>query len=392
MPSGSRRAVRATGSHVEPGELDVGRFERLVARRRSGSTHPARCARPLPSGAGRRSPTWPVSRSRARPIGSRSGACTRSNCATSSSSHHGEHAALLAELESLVAEHPYRDRLRRQQVLALVPLWPAEGGARCVPGRAPRARRARDRSLGRSCASSSGRSCGRTLRSAAPERVRIGVAASGAADASRRPWAGGRCGRRAAARRRAPGHADRPWRDGKTRLALAVAEELAAETPARFVDLAPMRDPELGTSRRSSRRSDLEGASRSAQRLGRNCSPSCDNFEQLLDAAPIVAGLLARSPALHVLATSRAPLRLSGRARVPGADAGGRRCRRRCSPRAPGPSIRASSSPSERAARVAEICDAARRPSARARSSPRHARSCSRRRRWSGGWSARSNC
>src|SRR5436190_16808989 len=31
----------------------------------------------------------------------------------------GRHSALAAELESLVAEHPYRDRLRQQQVLAL---------------------------------------------------------------------------------------------------------------------------------------------------------------------------------------------------------------------------------------------------------------------------------
>jgi non-specific serine/threonine protein kinase len=37
-----------------------------------------------------------------------------------------------------------------------------------------------------------------------------------------------------------------------------------------------------------------------------------DNFEQVVDAAPVVADLLAACPDLTVLATSRAPLRLSG--------------------------------------------------------------------------------
>src|SRR5262249_3220824 len=37
-----------------------------------------------------------------------------------------------------------------------------------------------------------------------------------------------------------------------------------------------------------------------------------DNFEQILDAAPVVAELLAAAPRLKVLVTSRAPLRLRG--------------------------------------------------------------------------------
>jgi non-specific serine/threonine protein kinase len=37
-----------------------------------------------------------------------------------------------------------------------------------------------------------------------------------------------------------------------------------------------------------------------------------DNFEHVLDAAPIAGGLLAAAPGLRVLATSRAGLRLSG--------------------------------------------------------------------------------
>lgn len=37
-----------------------------------------------------------------------------------------------------------------------------------------------------------------------------------------------------------------------------------------------------------------------------------DNFEHVLDAAPVVSQLISRCPRLTVLATSRAPLRLSG--------------------------------------------------------------------------------
>ena len=37
-----------------------------------------------------------------------------------------------------------------------------------------------------------------------------------------------------------------------------------------------------------------------------------DNFEQVLDAAPVVADLLQRAPRLHVLVTSRVVMRLRG--------------------------------------------------------------------------------
>jgi predicted ATPase len=37
-----------------------------------------------------------------------------------------------------------------------------------------------------------------------------------------------------------------------------------------------------------------------------------DNFEQVLEAAPLISGRLASARELRVLATSRTPLRLSG--------------------------------------------------------------------------------
>ncbi len=42
-----------------------------------------------------------------------------------------------------------------------------------------------------------------------------------------------------------------------------------------------------------------------------------DNFEQVVDAAPLIAGLLLACPGLTVLATSRAPLRISGEREFP---------------------------------------------------------------------------
>jgi predicted ATPase len=61
-------------------------------------------------------------------------------------------------------------------------------------------------------------------------------------------------------------------------------------------------------------------------RSSRGCRTCCatskrllliDNCEHVLSAGPELAALLAACPALKVLATSRAPLRLSGEQEVP---------------------------------------------------------------------------
>ena len=71
--------------------------------------------------------------------------------------------------------------------------------------------------------------------------------------------------------------------------------------------------------RRSPRRSGCADVTRA--RLARRARVACgdqptllvlDNFEQVLDASPLVADLLASVAALRVLATSRAPLRVRG--------------------------------------------------------------------------------
>ncbi len=112
---------------------------------------------------------------------------------------------------------------------------------------------------------------------------------------------------------------------GKTRLALAIATELAAEFAdgAVWVDLAPIRDPglvatavarALGVREDGDRPlTDLLAAAVARRRL----LLVLDNLEHLPAAAPLVAELLAAGPSLAVLATSRARLRLRGEHELP---------------------------------------------------------------------------
>jgi predicted ATPase/DNA-binding CsgD family transcriptional regulator len=107
---------------------------------------------------------------------------------------------------------------------------------------------------------------------------------------------------------------------GKTRLALAIAAAIAGSFAdgVTFVSLAPIRDPDLVLPtiaqalglRDMGRRpvaDRLVGFLRERHRL-----LVLDNFEQLLDAAPVLADLLTACPHLTLLVTSRAKLRLSG--------------------------------------------------------------------------------
>jgi predicted ATPase len=107
---------------------------------------------------------------------------------------------------------------------------------------------------------------------------------------------------------------------GKTRLALEVAAQLVDEFEggALFVDLAPVSDPRLVLSA-IARSLDLhEEAGRTLldslkDRLrDRNLMLLLDNFEQVVEAAPIVGELLTASSQLKVLVTSRTALRIQG--------------------------------------------------------------------------------
>jgi predicted ATPase len=112
---------------------------------------------------------------------------------------------------------------------------------------------------------------------------------------------------------------------GKTRLAIAVAGDVVDhfEDGAYFVDLAPIVDPALVPSAIAGVLEVGETAGKPlveslvAHLRGRSALLVLDNFEQVAAATPLVAGLLATCPALKVLVTSRAALRLSGEHEYP---------------------------------------------------------------------------
>jgi predicted ATPase/DNA-binding XRE family transcriptional regulator len=107
---------------------------------------------------------------------------------------------------------------------------------------------------------------------------------------------------------------------GKTRLALEIAHAIAAEPTPRvvFVPLAATRAPAFVASAIAEALglSDVPAAELPARaRVACADQPTwlvLDNFEQVLEAAPLIADLLSAVASLRVLATSRAALRLRG--------------------------------------------------------------------------------
>jgi predicted ATPase len=107
---------------------------------------------------------------------------------------------------------------------------------------------------------------------------------------------------------------------GKTRLAIAVCHEATGEFPdgVAFVSLAAVRDPGLviltvATALGVREAADEPILTTLARVIGeRRLLLALDNLEQVIDAAADISALLAACPRLHVLATSRTPLHLSG--------------------------------------------------------------------------------
>ncbi|HZC85185.1 MAG TPA: adenylate/guanylate cyclase domain-containing protein, partial [Rubrobacter sp.] len=104
---------------------------------------------------------------------------------------------------------------------------------------------------------------------------------------------------------------------GKTRLALQSAAELIDdfEDGVFLVALAPISDPDLVASTVAGALSVSESAGRPLKEDLRDFLSTkklllvLDNFEQVVDAAPLIGELLSGCPALKVLATSRTLLR-----------------------------------------------------------------------------------
>src|SRR5439155_18618745 len=107
---------------------------------------------------------------------------------------------------------------------------------------------------------------------------------------------------------------------GKTRLALQVGAELTDEFQdgVFFVDLATIREPGLVVSQIAQTLAVREtGGLPLVESLKEYLRDKrilllLDNFEQVIDASPAVAELLASAPQLEVLATSRSVLHLRG--------------------------------------------------------------------------------
>lgn len=115
---------------------------------------------------------------------------------------------------------------------------------------------------------------------------------------------------------------------GKTRLAVQVASGLLARFPGgtHFVPLSALSDPDLIASvivqtlgiREAAGRSPLEILKQHLQdSLRSQTLLLLDNFEQLVQAAPTVAELLAAGPNLKILVTSRAALHVYGEYEFP---------------------------------------------------------------------------
>jgi len=111
-----------------------------------------------------------------------------------------------------------------------------------------------------------------------------------------------------------------PGGTGKTRLSLQVAAEMIDQFAdgVFFVALAPISDPgqvaatiaqTLGV-REVPGRPVVESAQ--AYLSGKQMLLLLDNFEQILEAAPVVSDLLTAAPGLKILVTSRAALQLRG--------------------------------------------------------------------------------
>jgi predicted ATPase/DNA-binding CsgD family transcriptional regulator len=105
---------------------------------------------------------------------------------------------------------------------------------------------------------------------------------------------------------------------GKTRLAVAIAStvEHGFSDGVLFVDLSPLSDPAL-VAPAIAQSFGLRGGSDPLQSLRSVIAPQrllllIDNFEQVVEAAPVIAELLMAAPHLRVLVTSREPLKVSG--------------------------------------------------------------------------------
>ncbi|MDX6386522.1 MAG: hypothetical protein QOD85_324 [Gaiellaceae bacterium] len=317
---------------VEPGELDLERFDRLVAgaAKSLSSSQPADAAEDIRTALGlwRGSPLAdlggePVAQTEAARLEDRR--LRALELLNDAELALGRHDELVSELERLIAADPFRERFRFQYVLALY-----RSGRQRDALEAYRA--ARDtfvEELGIDPGPELQELERQMLRQDAsltapepPEAGRVRLPVPPTPLIGRRLEAAAVSGllRRDDVRLVT---LTGPGGTGKTRLALAVAAELGPELRdgAVFVDLAPVRDPELLEPTIAHALGVPEGASPEEALTEHLAEKSMllllDNLEQLVPDTDVVARLLAAAPRLLVLATSRSPLRLAAEHEYP---------------------------------------------------------------------------
>ena len=230
---------------------------------------------------------------------------------------------LVGELERLVAEHPLAERLRGQLMLALY-----RTGRQAEALDAYRSARV---TLVEQLGIEPGTALRRLERAILDQDPELDVAtvAPGARPVRRlRARSTSFVGRSREQReiRALLGEADvrlltltGPAGTGKTRLAAEATTDLDAEFPGGvvLVELAPISDADLVATTIAGALGLVERPERGplealiASLRGRRTLLVLDNFEQLLDAAPMLSELLTGAPGLTLLVTSRAPLDVS---------------------------------------------------------------------------------
>jgi predicted ATPase/DNA-binding SARP family transcriptional activator len=328
-----RIETRGTGYvlTVGSGELDLHRFDRLVSDGRvaleKGS--PALAAERL---------TGALELWRGEPLGDLSVDTVEAERAVLRERRQGAHElridaqlalgrddSLVAELEELIAEHPYRERLRAQHMVALYRSGrQADALAAFQAARETLADelgidpspelRELERAILRQDPSLRPAAAAGDLRLPTPATrlVGRGLEVAAVCAALREPHV-------SVLTLTGPGGV------GKTRVAIEAAAELGQELPdgAFFVDLQTTVDPNrLGSAIASALDVGEQPGEDTVDTLARELRSRealvvLDNFERLVSAGPVLNALLQAAPRLRFLVTSRVPLRIAGEHEYP---------------------------------------------------------------------------